>query len=58
MRRATNVADAIRDDILAQFGTTGCFAEGTCEIVGPGLPDDVGADAATLHSLLTISFEG
>ncbi len=58
MRRATNTADAIRDEILAQFGTTGCFAVGTCEIIGPGLADETGADSDALQALLTISFEG
>lgn len=58
LRRATNTADGIRADILAQFGTTGCFAVGTCEIVGPGLADETGADHDALQALLTITFEG
>lgn len=58
MRRSTNIADAIRDEILAQFGSSGAFAEGTCSIIGPGLPDDAGADADALLAHLTITFEG
>ncbi|MES2340003.1 MAG: hypothetical protein V4537_18065 [Pseudomonadota bacterium] len=58
MRRATNIADAIRDEITAQFGATSCFATGSCSIIGPGLPDDAGADADALQAHLTITFEG
>ncbi len=58
MRRASNIADAIRDEINAQFGATSCFATGSCSIIGPGLPDDAGADADSIQAHLTITFEG
>jgi hypothetical protein len=58
MRRAANIADAIRAEINAQFGATSCFATGSCSIIGPGLPDDAGADADALQAHLTITFEG
>ncbi len=58
LRRAANIADAIRAEIQAQFGTSGCFAEGACSIHGPGLPDETGADADAIEAIITIDFEG
>lgn len=58
LRRATNVADAIRDEIQAQFAAAGCFAEGVAGINGPTLPDESSADGDGIASEITIDFEG
>jgi hypothetical protein len=58
MRRAANIADGDPRRDPAQFGATGCFATASCSIIGPGLPDDAGADADALQAHLTITFEG
>ncbi len=58
LRRASNVAESIRDQLTAQFGGTGCFAEGRVSLEGPGLPDETGADRDAIEAVLTIDFEG
>lgn len=56
-RRARNIADGVRADLTAMFGTTGCFAQGTIDIDGPELPDETGADGDALVATLILSWE-
>jgi hypothetical protein len=58
LRRASNVAEAILGELAAQFGSSGCFATGTVNLDGPGLPDETGADRDAIEAVLTIDFEG
>jgi hypothetical protein len=58
MRRAANIADAIRDEILRSSAPPTASPRASCSIAGPGLPDETGADADALQAHLTITFEG
>lgn len=57
-RRARNIADAVRADLMAMFGTANCFAQGTIVIDGPELPDETSADGDALVATLILSWEG
>lgn len=53
-RNALNILGAIRDEIDAQFGTTGKLARGHADLELKPLPDGAGASRGTMSGLLTI----
>jgi hypothetical protein len=57
MRRARNVLGIIRDEIQAQFGTTGRLATGAAISAGPFIPEDSGADGDALLAEILINWQ-